>query len=61
MSEIQVLADTNGPRNALRHTQSSSCCARSWTLSVIDRRRSSVNCWKQLATVAKLFLVQRLE
>jgi len=34
-----VLADTNGPSNALRHIQSSSCCAQSWTLSVIDRQR----------------------
>jgi len=34
----QVLADTNGPRDALRHTQSSSCCPKSWTMSVIDRR-----------------------
>jgi len=41
---LQVLADTSGPRDALRHTQSSSCCAHSWTLSVIDRRRSSVDC-----------------
>ena len=24
-----VLADTNGPHDALRHTQSSSCCAQS--------------------------------
>jgi len=26
----QVLADTNGPCYALRHSQSSSCCAQSW-------------------------------
>jgi len=47
----QVLADTNGPRDALHYTQSSSCCARSWTLSVIDRRRSSVDCWQHSATI----------
>jgi len=35
----QVLADTDGPRDALRHTQSSSCCAQRWTLSVMDGRR----------------------
>jgi len=45
------LADSNGPRDALRHTQSSSCCAQSWTLSVIDRRRLSVDCWQHLATI----------
>jgi len=39
-----VLVDTNRSRDALRHTQSSSCCAQSWTLSVIDRLRSSVDC-----------------
>jgi len=37
----QVLADTNRP-----HTQSWSCCAQSWTMSVIDRRQSSVDCWQ---------------
>jgi len=41
---LVVLADTDGPRDALRHTQSSSCCSQGWTLSVIDRRRSSVDC-----------------
>jgi len=58
----QVLVETNGLHNALRHTRLWSCCAQSWSLSVIDRRRSSVDCWQLLATiVVKLFLVQRLE
>jgi len=45
------LVDTNGPRNALHYTQSSSCCAQSWKLSVIDRRWLSVNCGQHLATI----------
>jgi len=48
---IQVLVDTNWPRDALRHTQSSSCCAQSRMLRVIDRRRSSVDWWQHLATM----------
>jgi len=38
------LADTNKPHNALHHNHSSLGYAQSWTLSVIDRRRSSVDC-----------------
>jgi len=38
------LTDTNRPRDALRHTQSSSCCAQSWTLRVIDRQWSMCRC-----------------
>jgi len=57
-----VLADTNGPRDALRHTQTSSCCAQSWTLSVIVRRRSTVTTLgDDQRAIPKLFLVQRLE
>ena len=49
---IQVLLDTNGPRDALHNTQSSArCCAQSWTMGEIDRRRSSVDCWQHLATI----------
>jgi len=48
------LAETNRPHDALYHTQSSLCCAqswKSWTLSVIDRRRSSVDCWQHFVTI----------
>ena len=49
---IYLLYNTNGPRDVLHHTlQSSSCCAQSWTLSVISRRQSSVVCWQHLATI----------
>jgi len=47
----QVVVDVKRPRDPLRLTQSSSCCAQSWTLSVIDRRRSSVDRWQHLATI----------
>jgi len=45
----KLLADTNGPRDALRHTQSPSCCAQSCTLwSTGDGRRSTVdNTWRR--------------
>jgi len=44
----QVVADTNRLCNVMHHTQSSSCCAQSWMLSVINRRRSTVdNTWRQ--------------
>ena len=49
------LADTNGPRDALRHTRSSSCYAQSSTLSVIDRRQSSVDRWQHLQTIDMLW------
>jgi len=52
-------------QKTLHHTQSSLCSAQRWTMSVIDRRRSSVSCWTTLSdyrrAVAKLFLIQRLE
>ena len=61
----QVLVDTIGSRDALRHTQSSSCCAQSCDAEC-DRQATVVG---QLLTtigddrrvVAKLFSVQRLE
>jgi len=55
----QVLTDTNGPHDAKHHTQSSPCCAQSWTRCVINRRQSTVNNYRH--AVVKLFLVQRLE
>ena len=39
LSFVPKPADTNGSRDALRHTQSSLYCAQSWTLSVIDKWR----------------------
>jgi len=56
---IQVLSDINGPCDALRHTQLSSCCVQSWMLSVINRWQSSVDVDDQRAIV-KSFLVQRV-
>jgi len=46
----QLLVDINGPCDVLHHTQSSSCCEQSWMWSVVNRRRSSVNCWQHLVT-----------
>jgi len=61
-----ILAYTNGPRDALRHTQSSSCCAQSWALRVIDRRQSSVgstvdNTWRQSMCRCKINLSSEVE
>jgi len=50
MNIQQVLVDTNGPRDALSHTQSSWCCAQTgcWVWSTGDGRRSTVdNTWRR--------------
>jgi len=46
-----VLTHTKKPRDTLHHTQSSLCCAQSWTMSVIDRRRLLVECGQHLAMI----------
>jgi len=51
LGEKTSLAVTNGPQNVLRHTQSSSCCAQSWMLSVINRHQSSVSCWQHVVMI----------
>jgi len=60
-SDKQIWADTNGLRDALCHTQSSSCCAQSWMLRLINRRQSLTvdNICNDRCAIAKLFLVQR--
>jgi len=43
--------------SALHHNQSSLYYAQSWTLSVIDRQWSSVDCWQHLATIEGITLI----